>query len=32
MFSGDEGTWSEWSLKFRATIKECGVALFQALE
>ena len=31
-FSGDEGTWSEWSLKFRATIKECDVALFQALE
>ena len=31
-FSGDEGTWSEWSLKFRATIKECDVALCQALE
>ena len=31
-FSGDEGTWFEWSLKFRATIKECDAALFQALE
>ena len=31
-FSGDEGTWSECSPKFRATIKECDVALFQALE
>ena len=28
-FSGDEGT---SSLKFRSTIKECDVALFQALE
>ena len=31
-FSGDEGTWSEWSLKFRATMMECDVALFQARE
>ena len=31
-FSGDEGRWSEWSLKFLATIKECDVALFQAPE
>ena len=31
-FSGDEGTWSEWSLKFRATVKECDVALFQSLD
>ena len=31
-FSGDECTWSEWTLTFRATIKECDVALFQALE
>ena len=32
-FIGDEGRWSEWSLKFRATIKECDdVVLFLALD
>ena len=31
-FSGEEGAWSEWALKFRATVKECDLNLFKALE
>ena len=31
-FSSEKGLWREWSLKLRATIKECDVGLFQALE
>ena len=31
-FGGEEGAWAEWALKFRITIKEYDVGLFQALE
>ena len=31
-FSGEEGAWAEWALKFRATVKECDANLFKALE
>ena len=31
-FGGEEGAWTEWSLKFRATVKECDLNLFRALE
>ena len=31
-FSGEEGAWAEWALKFRITIKEYDVGLFPALE
>ena len=31
-FSGEEGAWAEWALKFRITVKECDAGLFKALE
>ena len=31
-FGGEEAAWAEWVLKFRITIKEYDVGLFQALE
>ena len=31
-FSGEEGAWAEWALKFRATVKEYDANLFKALE
>ena len=31
-FSGDEGAWAEWALKFRATVKEYDFTLFRVLE
>ena len=29
-FSGEEGAWAEWVLKFRITVKECDAGLFKA--
>ena len=31
-FGGEDGAWAEWALKFRITIKEYEVGLFQALD
>ena len=31
-FGREEGAWAEWALKFRITVKEYDVGLFQALE
>ena len=31
-FGCEEGAWAEWALKFRITVKEYDVGLFQALE
>ena len=31
-FSGEEGAWAEWALKFRITVKECDAGFFKALE
>ena len=31
-FGGDESAWTEWSLKFRATVKEYDASLFRVLE